>query len=105
MPRKDVKNRYIGPQGIVHGTTITVLNASRRLQEKERTAWVLAIGRGADELRGRSEAEGGAVTAEDEAPTDLFLTAFRSMPTANADGPVRSEGTCKTCPMLPPDSN
>jgi urocanate hydratase len=26
---------YIGPQGIVHGTTITVLNAGRRLNEKD----------------------------------------------------------------------
>jgi urocanate hydratase len=26
---------YIGPQGIVHGTTITVLNAGRRLDEKD----------------------------------------------------------------------
>jgi len=49
---------YIGPQGIVHGTTITVLNAGRRFQDgKEGLAGKLFISSG---LGGMSGAQGKA---------------------------------------------
>ncbi|HPT12195.1 MAG TPA: urocanate hydratase [Bacteroidales bacterium] len=43
---------YIGPQGIVHGTTITVLNAARRLKGKEDGKKLLFISSGLGGMSG-----------------------------------------------------
>ena len=50
---------YIGPQGIVHGTTITLLNAARRYLGQEGLAGKLFVTSG---LGGMSGAQGKAIT-------------------------------------------
>jgi urocanate hydratase len=35
---------YIGPQGIVHGTTITVLNGFRKIKRSPKEAYSLPLG-------------------------------------------------------------
>ena len=37
---------YIGPQGIVHGTTITVLNGFRKIKKKPKGGWFVTAGLG-----------------------------------------------------------
>lgn len=43
---------YIGPQGIVHGTTITILNAGRRMQPKDSLAGKLFVSSGLGGMSG-----------------------------------------------------
>jgi urocanate hydratase len=43
---------YIGPQGIVHGTTITVMNAARRVAKTENTAGKLFVSSGLGGMSG-----------------------------------------------------
>lgn len=60
---------YIGPQGIVHGTTITIMNALRRLQEKSGSKGRLFVTAGLGGMSGAQPKAAGiagcvSVTAE-----------------------------------------
>jgi urocanate hydratase len=43
---------YIGPQGIVHGTVITILNAKRLIKKKSNNKWLLFISSGLGGMSG-----------------------------------------------------
>ena len=43
---------YIGPQGIVHGTTITILNALRKIKEENKNNWKLFLTSGLGGMSG-----------------------------------------------------
>ena len=43
---------YIGPQGIVHGTTITILNALRKIKKQNKNNWKLFLTSGLGGMSG-----------------------------------------------------
>tara|TARA_B100001057_G_scaffold501048_1_gene620025 strand:+ start:1800 stop:3860 length:2061 start_codon:yes stop_codon:yes gene_type:complete len=43
---------YIGPQGIVHGTTITILNALRKIKKQNKNSWKLFLTSGLGGMSG-----------------------------------------------------